>query len=211
LWPARFAGALLALAIVLGVPAVHRPLLRAAGWALVSQDPVIEADVIAIAVDADGAGVLEAVDLVRSGVASRVAVFSGPPDEVSREFERRGMPYTSPGARAVEQLRTLGVPSSEVIPQIVTGTEDEGRALPQWCRNMGYHTAVFVSTADHSRRTRRVLRRTSQGEDPRIVLRYSRYSHFDPDTWWRTRGGIRTEIVESQKLLLEILSHPLSG
>ena len=58
------------------VPAIRTPVLRAAGWALViTNAPAGPADIIVVAVDADGAGVLEAADLVHEGVATRVAVF----------------------------------------------------------------------------------------------------------------------------------------
>jgi hypothetical protein len=42
------------------------------------------------------------------------------------------------------------------------------------------------------------------------MVRSARYSAFDPDGWWETRGGIRTEIIELQKLLLDVLLHPIS-
>ncbi len=32
---------------------------------------------------------------------------------------------------------------------------------------------------------------------------------YDPDTWWRTRNGIRIAINEYEKLLLDSLRHPL--
>ena len=33
---------------------------------------------------------------------------------------------------------------------------------------------------------------------------------FHPDRWWDTRGGIRTEIIELRKLLLDLVLHPMS-
>jgi hypothetical protein len=48
------------------------------------------------------------------------------------------------------------------------------------------------------------------GHGTRVLVRYSRYSEFNPDTWWSTRDGVRTEIIEFEKLLLDVLSHPLS-
>jgi hypothetical protein len=83
------------------------------------------ADVIVIAVDADGAGVLEAADLVHSGIATRVAVFADPPDPIDREFIRRGIPYKDAAARSARQLQLLGVTAIEQIPR-VSGTEAEG-------------------------------------------------------------------------------------
>jgi hypothetical protein len=73
---------LIVLALVGGalitVPAVREPALRAAGWALVVDEPVGVADIIVVSLDSGGAGALEAADLVQGGIATRVAVFTAP-------------------------------------------------------------------------------------------------------------------------------------
>lgn len=191
--------------------ALRGSILRAAGGALVAEDPLGPADVIVVAVDADGGGVLEAADLFHRGVAARVAVFSDPPDAVvDREFIRRGIPYDDEAARSLQQLRALGVDATEQIPRGVTGTEDEGRVLPEWCDQRRVRSVVIVARPDHSRRLRRVLRRAMRGHETRVAIRPTRYSAFDPDRWWESRAGTRTLIVELQKLLLDIARHPLS-
>jgi hypothetical protein len=38
----------------------------------------------------------------------------------------------------------------------------------------------------------------------------TQYSNFHPDRWWKTRSGLRTEFVELQKLLFDIVLHPMS-
>jgi len=197
-------------AIALAVPTARHTLLRAAGLALVAEDPLERVDAIVIAVDADGAGVLEAADLVRQGISTRVAVFEDPPDATDREFLRRGVQYHDQAAISVEQLRALGVSSVETIPRKVAGTNDEGATLPSWCLANGYRSVVLVSSTDHSRRTRRILRRAMQASRVTLLVRASRYSEFDYNAWWHTRSGIRTELIESQKLLFDLLCHPLS-
>jgi hypothetical protein len=168
------------------------------------------ADIIVVSTDADGAGLLEAADLVRAGLSTRVAVFADPPDEVvDREFIRRGVPYDDRGAKQVTQLRALGVPSPEQVPRPVAGTEDEGRILPEWCDRSGFRRVIVVASADHSRRLERVLRRSMTGHRTRVAVRASRYSPFDPERWWESRGGTRTFITEMEKLILDVALHPL--
>jgi hypothetical protein len=206
------AAALLVLAS-LAAPSLRTPVMRALGGVLVAEDAVGAADVIVVATGADGAGVLEAADLLARGVAPAVAVFADPPDPViDREFLRRGVPYEDAAARSVRQLRALGVAAVaiEKIPRAVAGTEDEGRALPGWCRERRFRSVVVVTTSDHSRRLRRLLRRSMQGHETRVGVRASRYSRFDPDRWWGTREGLRTGIVELQKLLFDVARHPIS-
>jgi hypothetical protein len=49
-----------------------------------------------------------------------------------------------------------------------------------------------------------------QGHPTRVTVQPARYSNFDPDRWWETHNGIRTEIIEFQKLLLDVVLHPIS-
>jgi len=195
----------------IAISAIRQPILRAAGWALVVNERVEAADVIVVAVNADGAGVLEAADLVHSGVATRVAVFADPPDSiVEREFVRRGIPYEDAAARSVRQLRALGVDTIDLIPTFVAGSEDEGPVLADWCDQHRFRSVVVVSTSDHSRRLRRLLHRSMKGHQTRVSVRSARYLVFDPDRWWRSHGEIRTELEELEKLLLDVVRHPIS-
>jgi hypothetical protein len=181
------------------------------GGALVVADDPGPADIVVVATGADGAGVLEAADLVHSGVATQVAVFADPPDSVvDHEFIRRGIPYEDAAARSIRQLRALGVEIIQQIPRASVGTEDEGRVLPEWCDQNRFQSVVVVTTSDHSRRLRRVLRRSMRGHETRVTVQPARHSQFDPNRWWETRGGTRTEIVELEKLFLDTLLHPIS-
>ena len=200
----------LAAATIVAVPSVREPVLRAAGWALVVNEPVAPADIIVVSLDSGGAGALEAADLVQSGIATRVAVFTDPPSGEDHEFIRRGLPYEDAGARQIRQLRWLGVTDVVQIPRTDVGTEGEGQVLPPWCDQHQFRSIVFVAARDHSRRLRRVLDRVMKGHPTRVTVQPARYSSFDPDRWWETRDGIRTEIVELQKLVLDVVLHPIS-
>jgi hypothetical protein len=190
---------------------IRRPLLRAAGWTLVVNEPVESADVIVLAVDTDGGGVLEAADLVHNGVATRVAVFSELADTmVQREFARRGVPYEDEATMSIRQLNALGVDKVERIPRSVSGTEDEGPVLADWCDQHQFRSVVVVSSSDHSRRLRRGLHRAMKGHPTKVTVRCARYAVFDPDQWWETHDGIRIEIEEFEKLLLDVVRHPIS-
>jgi uncharacterized SAM-binding protein YcdF (DUF218 family) len=211
-WP-RWAPILVVLTLaacaIVSIRSLREPVLRAAGWALVVNEPVAPADVIVLSLDSDGAGALEAADLVQSGISKRVAVFEDPPSGADYEFIRRGLPYEDGGARQIRQLRLLGVTDVVQISRI-DGTEGEGQALPPWCDQHHLRSIVVVATKDHSRRLLRVLDRLMKGHPTHVMVQSARYSSFDPDRWWKTRGGVRTEIVELQKLLLDVMLHPMS-
>jgi len=207
----RLAAILVVLAIVgLSLPSLRFYILRTAGRSLVAEDPVECADVIVVTVDAGDAGLLEAADLVRRGVAPGVALLPEPLTPAQREYARRGIPYEDVLAASERQLRLLGVTTIERIPAVVDGTETETRALRDWSARRRLASLLVVSSTDHSRRVRRELRRSMRGSSTRVLVRSARYSEFNPDSWWVTRGGVRTEIVEFEKLLLDIAGHPLS-
>jgi hypothetical protein len=49
-----------------------------------------------------------------------------------------------------------------------------------------------------------------KGHPTHVAVRAARYSNFDPDRWWETRTGVRTEIIELEKLSLDVVLHPMS-
>ena len=196
----------LGVAGLLAVPASRHALLRSAGWMLVAEDPPAHADIIIVSTDSLAAGVLEAGKLVDAGYASRVALFDRPPSPLQVELMRRGLPNVDLQASLIELLHALGITAIEIIPAVV-GTNDEGDVLRKWCVAKGIRSVLFVSVADHSRRTRRVLGRTLGARGIAVTVRWARFSQFDPDTWWQSRNGQRVEIMESQKLLMDVLRH----
>ncbi len=194
----------------LGIPAVRGSVLRAAGWALVAEDPIAQADVIVTTAAGGDASILEAAELVRGGIANRVAVFADPLEETSRELMRRGLPVEDDAATALRRLKLLGVEAVERIPKSVAGSEEEARLLRVWCLQRQVRSVVLISTPDHSRRLRRMFNRALEGGGTKIAVRVTRYSAFNPDRWWQTRDGTRIGIIELQKLLLDLTLHPIS-
>ena len=138
------------------------------------------------------------------------ALLAAAPDAIDREFARRGILQEKEAQRLTRLLSALGVGRIELIPEPVAGTEDEGVILPRWFAQHRFATVLIVSDADHSRRLRRVLHRAMNGGTTRVVVRRSRYSLFDPDCWWRSRETARVGIVELEKLLLDVVRHPIS-
>jgi hypothetical protein len=207
-------GALLTLVVagvaVAAVPELREAALRGVGSLLVTDEPLESADAIVVTLDSAGAGTLEASDLVKAGIAGRVALFADPPSAEQQEFVRRGVPYDDRAALQARQLQRLGVEDVVRVPVAAWGTDDVARALPSWCASSGFRVVVLVTEGAHARRTRRAVDRAMAGQPVRVIVRPSRYSEFHPEKWWQTRSGTRMGIIESQKLLLDVLAHPIN-
>jgi hypothetical protein len=197
-------------AVVIAVPSLRMPVLRKAGWALVAEGPSVQsADIIVLATDSEFPSALAASDLVHRGVSTRVAIFPSPRPWES-EFVRRGVPFEGVEALTTRYLAAMGIADVEHISESVVGSEDEGTVLPVWCGQHNFKAVVVITTPDHSRRLSRILRRAMKGHRTMISVQATRYSGFDPDRWWETRDGVRTEIVEVEKLVLDVVRHPFS-
>lgn len=194
----------------IGLLPSRRPLLQALGSMLVVDEPVSPSDVIVVPAWAGDAGVLEAAGLVHDGSAPQVAIVPGPDTPAGREFRRRGIPYKDDAAEMASLLSALGVEKVMRTPDAAAGTEAESLMLPAWCDEHGFRAVIVVSAPDHARRIRRVIRRDMRGRQIRVAVRSARYSSFDPENWWHSREGVRTEIIELQKLLLDVARHPFS-
>ena len=189
-------------------------LLRALGHALVVDDPINQnAEIIVLPEWAGGAGTLEAADLVRRDVARRVVILGEPGTVADLELaRRRGRAFRSNADSMAQILGELGVKTIDRLTDDADGTEAEGRVLSLFCREQDIKSVIVVSEPDHSRRIARVLRRSMQaaGTSSTVTIRSTRYSSFNPDGWWRTRAGTRTEIQELEKLVLDVARHPVS-
>jgi hypothetical protein len=207
---ARLVPAIVLFGAVVGVPAVRGSMLRAVGRVLVVDEPVEPADAIVVPAWAGAAGAIDASDLIHRGIANRVALLPEPLEPAEQELIRRGLSYVDESAALVQLLRSLRVANVEVIDDPAAGTEAEGQVLLAWCSQHQFRSILVVSSPDHSRRVRRVLRRSMRGHPTKLMIRSARFSSFDPDRWWTTRDGVRTEIVELEKLLLDVVRHPIS-
>jgi len=207
---ARLLAVVVLAGVVAGIPAVRTSFLRAAGRALVVDEPIAPADVIVLPKWAGAAGAIDASDLVRDRIASLVAVLPEPPKPAEQELVRRGVPYLDENLDLIHLLHALGVANVELIPEPAAGTEAEGPVLLAWCTRRQFRSIIVISSPDHSRRVRRVLHRSLDGPPTKVTIRSARYSAFAPESWWITRDGARTGILELQKLLLDVLRHPIS-
>ena len=58
---------------------------------------------------------------------------------------------------------------------------------------------IVVTTGFHTSRARFVFDRVLRGRPTEVLVRPSRSSGFDPDTWWHVRSNRRNGLFELEK------------
>jgi hypothetical protein len=199
---------LLVAVVVIGTSGALTPsIARSIGGVLVATDVLEVADVIIVPGWTHESGALEAADLYKRGIASRVAVLGPAPEPSRQELIRRGVVAIG-DPWVVSLMRRLGVQTIEVIPGYSTGTDADGKLIASWLEQNRVRSAVVVATSEHSRRLRRIMHRALEDKAASVLVVSARFSTYEPDRWWKTRAGVRTTLVELEKLLVDVVTHP---
>lgn len=178
---------LLLVLVALGV-LVHRPLLRAAGRALIVEDPRGQADAIVVVAGSTPSREDRAAALFREGWAPRVVVSRQfVPRRVQRLLDMGIRPLDFQG-ESVRALEVFGVPRSAIValPEAVEITETEVRAVVAEARARGWRRVMLVTTASHARRVKIIWgREAGSTVEAGIAVVHDECSA--EDGWWRRR------------------------
>jgi uncharacterized SAM-binding protein YcdF (DUF218 family) len=163
---------------------VRAPLLRLAGSFWVKADPPANSDVIVILSDDDFTAdrATRAADLYHDGWAPRV-VGSG----------RWVRPYISIADLMQRDLEARGVARQAVIPfaHDAPDTLEELKGIRELAEQHGWKRLMIVTSNYHTRRTRYLCDHVFR-EDTHVLVEAAPDHDYDPDSWWRTRIGLKT-------------------
>jgi len=167
--------------------------LPAFGYALVHDDEPVRADLaVVLAGDAYGHRIVKAGDLVRAGYVPAVLV-SGPAGAYGLHECDLAIPF------AVRN----GFPEEWFIPFPNTSlsTKEEAAAVLGELRRRNVRSFLLVTSDYHSARARRIFlaaERAARG-GPEFRMVTARDEFFQPKSWWRSRQGQKTALIEWSK------------
>jgi uncharacterized SAM-binding protein YcdF (DUF218 family) len=163
---------------------VRAPLLRVAGNFWVKPDPPATSDVIVILSDDDFTAdrATRAADLYHDRWAPRV-VGSG----------RWLRPYISIADLMQRDLEARGVPRQAIIPfaHEAPDTLEELKGIRGFVEQHGWKRVMIVTSNYHTRRTRYLCKHIFPA-DIHVLVEAAPDHDYDPDSWWRTRIGVKT-------------------
>lgn len=107
--------------------------------------------------------------------------------------------------RAHEELTKQGVPPDKIIvaPGLAASTHDETLILKDYALARSFRSVLVVTSAYHSRRALRSLRRTFAGTEITVGIEPAPVGMQTPSAawWWLRREGWRDVAVEYAKLV----------
>lgn len=164
------------------------PILRFTGNFWVADESPQVSDVIVVLSDDDFDAVRasRAADLFRAEWAPRI-VASG----------RALRPYASIAELMQHDLTDRGVPAAAVVrfPNRARNTLEEAGAVSEFLSSRGWKKIIVVTSNYHTRRARFIYERMlAPGTELRVIAAPD--PAYDPNSWWRTREGLKTFFYE---------------
>jgi len=178
------------------------PLLRSIGQALLSEDPLREADIIVVLMGRIPDRVVHGVDLFHEGYAQQLLMVR------TREYEEYEIVETLgldiPGVVDINRdiALQLGVPEDSlvVLDYGADSTHDEALAVQAYLEEHGGDTVIIATSRYHSARSKKIFQRVL-GDGYEVLSSPSPYDPYEPTNWWNYRHQARNVIFEYQKLV----------
>jgi uncharacterized SAM-binding protein YcdF (DUF218 family) len=195
------------LLLVVAAILLHRPVLRAAGRALVIEPSARPADAIVVVAGSTPKREALAARLFREGRAPQILVSRQyVPDRVQQLIDLGIRPLDFQG-EAVAALEKYGVPRTAIItlPEPVEITETELKGVVAEARSRGWHRVLLVTTANHSRRVRVIWNRAA-GPDIEAGIAVADDECSAEAAWWHRRRCSEAVLHEYLGLLVLYLN-----
>jgi uncharacterized SAM-binding protein YcdF (DUF218 family) len=181
---------------------------RAGSW-LVTENLPEHADALVILMGNFPERILQAVDVYDKDLANRMIIVyesMGP----YRELESRGASIVRTTEQARDASVALGVPAGSIImlPGDARSTLDEAIAVRDYLKlNPTVDTLILVSSPAHTRRAKLIFRTAFRSTSAEVVVGCSpsRYSDFNPQSWWKRKEDIQSVLSEYVKIISFVL------
>jgi len=197
---------LVLLAVAAGSYLQRHRILVAVGTFLVSEDPLVPSDAIAVLSGGLPERILEGVDLFHRGLAPRILLS---PNVRNARVQARMKVLGVEFPLKVEISRRIALkkgvpPKAIVLVAPIESTKDEAVNILAFMKDRNLRSLIVVTSKYHTTRTRFIFQSVA-GSDARVIVRASRYDDFDPKRWWRERFQSKMVFNEYVKLFNHFL------
>lgn len=189
--------------------AVSFVFLNVGKW-LVVEDPLQQADAIAVLSGQMPARALEAARVYKQGYAKHVwLTHSTEPGATLLELS---IPYAGEESYDKQILLHEGVPEDAIhlLDPPIVSTADEMKTIGAALRKENQRSVIIVTSKVHTRRVKALWKRIS-AQDGNAIVRGVHDDPFDPSHWWRTTKDALDVVREILGLLNAWAGLPLQS
>ncbi|MGB2664849.1 MAG: YdcF family protein [Candidatus Acidiferrum sp.] len=189
--------------------AVSFVFLNVGKW-LVVEDPLQQADAIAVLSGQMPARALEAARVYKQGYAKHVwLTHSTEPGATLLELS---IPYAGEESYDKQILLHEGVPEDAIhlLDPPIVNTADEMKTIGAALRKENQRSVIIVTSKVHTRRVKALWKRIS-AQDGNAIVRGVHDDPFDPSHWWRTTKDALDVVREILGLLNAWAGLPLQS
>jgi uncharacterized SAM-binding protein YcdF (DUF218 family) len=180
----------------------RQPILIFLGNYLIYEDPLQNADAIAVLNGGFPHRLLEAIDLYQAGHAPLIIVSRGT-ELIGYQYVRQlgiDVPEEPEYSKMVILKKGLPEEALIILENRIDSTEQELKQLYQFLTERKMDRVILVSSKYHTRRVMKYFNRIAG--DPMIcIVRPSKYDPYNPGHWWTVREQARQVWLEYQKLV----------
>ncbi len=142
----------------------------------------------------------KAAELYKQGISQRILITNDGEKSGWSQTEQTNVPYFELERR---DLIANGVPSEAIVvlPGVVSGTDDEARAVAAEIDERPLQTLVIVTSPYHTRRALRTFEKILTGRGVDIGIEHPGVGEISPkpEYWWLSLRGWRLVFVEYAK------------
>jgi uncharacterized SAM-binding protein YcdF (DUF218 family) len=179
--------------ILLGMISLAYFSLPLVGNWLVREDPIHQADAIAVLSGNFPERAIEAAQLYRDGYAHEIWLTH--PNKESAFDGFGSFQFSSEDARNFRVLRSFGVPKRaiRILDTPIVNTADELNAIDSGLKELGDSSVIVVTSKAHTRRVFSLWDKYHFG-DGELLIHAVSDDTFSPSRWWRDRSS-RTQAI----------------
>jgi uncharacterized SAM-binding protein YcdF (DUF218 family) len=176
-------------------------LLASAGRYLITQDPLVKADMVLVLSGQPYLRIPEAARIYHEGMAPRILLTNEPRPRGQEELLRLGIRYPDSQELSLQLLDALRIPRNAIvtIPDRADSTRAEMQVVSRFLASRSVRTLIIVTSKAHTTRAHKIFT-AGLGPQIRVVMHPVAADPFDPGRWWKDRADSKQVLWEYQAL-----------
>ena len=195
---------LLAVALFLGICLYFGSpyLLGMVGRYLITEHPLVNADLILILSGQTLLRVPEGARIYHEGFAQKILLTREPLPRGTEDLVKVGIRFPDSQETSIAILEALRVPRKAILTleERTNSTRTEMQAVAGFLKGHSVRTMIIVTSKSHTTRAQKIFA-AGLGPGVRLILRPVSSDPFDPSRWWRDRQDAKDVLHEYQALV----------